>query len=228
MVVTVVSGASRGIGKAIADDLRPDMKVIGICSKRCNMEEYDSVYHYIDQYYELFQEAEQINLVLCAAQIGTASNMGLKEMDKLYRINVIGNLAIIKHCMLFYQKMNIVWFAGGGAAYAFPEFVGYSLSKTAVVRAVENLSLILPQYNEDTSIIALAPGAVETDMLKKVVEANCEVRTRTDISEPVNFVRKFITNNLDSKLLNGKFVHVRDDLSRLKENPSLFNLRRVE
>lgn len=230
MILTIISGASRGIGKAITEDLKGlGHKFILLSSYVVSFYDYDDVYTTVYQrLYNMGDDIEQINIILCAAQVGTPHNNDPHEMDMLYRINVLGNLSVINAVMDSFRespRIRIVWFAGGGAAYPFPEFMGYSLSKVAVVRCVENLSKIL---QGDVSIIALAPGAVDTDMLKIVEEAGCEVRTHTDISEPVNFVRKFITNNLDSKLLNGKFVHVRDDLGRLKADPGLFNLRRIE
>jgi hypothetical protein len=68
-------------------------------------------------------------------------------------------------------------------------------------------------------------------MLKTVLEAGCEVRTRTDISEPVNFVRKFITDEFDSLSLNGMFLHVRDIIplhAQIEGKKDLFKLRRIE
>lgn len=224
MIVTIISGASRGIGKAIKEDLKSlDTAIIALSSKDVNFENYDDVYDGTRSLLDCFQYVDQVNLVLCAAQVGTANTLDLGEYEKLYKINVLGNLAIIQAAMKSNIKMRIVFFAGGGAAFPNPEFSAYALTKVAVVRLVENLSTLI---GEDSSIIALAPGAVDTDMLKTVEEAGVVVRTKTDISEPVNFVRKFITDEIDSKKYNGFFLHVRDDLSTFDGNK--FKLRRIE
>lgn len=232
MKLTIISGASRGIGKAIAEDLKTlDSPVIQLSSKIVDFESYYAVFSKVSAILSE-HKPEEINLVLCAAQIGTAYKVDLSETDRIYKINVVGNLAVIRAMMRFsLKKIRIVWFAGGGAASPYPEFFAYSLSKVAVVRAVENLSLILKELYSDVSIVALAPGAVDTDMLKKVIQAKCFIRTRTDISEPVNFVRMFITDQLNSKSINGKFIHVRDDLDNInfnQEKHDLFTLRRIE
>ncbi len=229
MILTIISGASRGIGRAIAEDLkRLGHEFILLSSYVVDFEDPEDVNDKVSVFIENV-DVDSVNVILCAAKIGTAYEMDLLEFESLYRINVLSNLAVIKAASRLNVPMRIVWFAGGGAAFPYPEFFGYSLTKVAVVRAVENLSTLL---GEGSSIIALAPGAVQTDMLQKVLDAGCEVRTRTDISEPVNFVRKFITDEFDSLALNGMFLHVRDDLSMIdqytRDGVNLFKLRRIE
>lgn len=223
MQVTIISGASRGIGKAIKESLPLDHFVIEINSRNCNLIEYYNVANYIDNFYDKLREAYQINVILCAAQVGTAFNTNLNECNDLFKINVLGNLAIIKGMWDYPAPKRIVWFAGGGAAFPLPEFMGYSLTKVAVVRAVENLSTMI---GKEDSIIALAPGAVDTDMLRTVEKAGVAIRTKTDISEPVNFVLRFIQNEIDSKKYNGFFLHVRDNLDTF--DGVKFKLRRTE
>lgn len=230
MQITIISGASRGIGKAIAEDLSNlnhlyYPKFILLDKYKVDFEEYYAVFYLIDEMLKSYTDIDQINLILCAAQIGNHNNIDLKELDKLYKINVLGNFAVIQAALMHCDKLRIVWFAGGGAAFPYPEFFGYSLTKVAVVRAVENLAKS-GLLGKDSSIIALAPGAVETDMLKTVIESGAEIRTKTDILEPVNFVRKFITDEFDSLSLNGMFLHVRDDIYRRKKD--IYKLRRIE
>ena len=238
MILTIISGASRGIGRAIAEDLRGlGHKFILLSSYVVGFYDYDAVYEKVCQMLDNNNDdIEQINIILCAAQIGTAHNTDPKEADTLYRINVLGNLSVINAVVDSFRedppRMRIVWFAGGGAAYPFPDFFAYSLSKVAVVRAVENLSISLKKTIENLCIIALAPGAVDTDMLRAVIESGSEIRTHTDISEPVNFVHKFITDKLDTQRLNGKFLHVRDNLNLLSWeeviDKDIYKLRRIE
>jgi len=228
MTITIITGASRGIGKAIAEDLKSNDSILfPLCSKDVDFQNYIDVFAYVSSLLEKIEDITRINIVLCAAQIGTYKSIDPREFDKLFKINVLGNYAVIEACSIYDAPLRVVWFAGGGAAFPYPEFFGYSLSKVAVVRAVENLSTML---HEGSSIIALAPGAVETDMLKKVIESGAEIRTRTGISEPVNFVRKFITDEFNSIAMNGRFFHVRDQISGqyILDHPNLFKLRRIE
>ncbi len=235
MILTIITGASKGIGKAIAADISEkklsDASIFIQGRDPIDFMHFTDVYDAMVNDLKYYPGIDHLNLILCAGSLGKPNQFDLVEFSDLFRINVLGNLAVIKAAMNFdFEKVRIVWFAGGGAAFPFPQFPAYSASKVAVVRTVENFSIILKDRYNDVSIIALAPGAVETDMLKQVEAAKCEIRTRTDISEPVNFVRNFITDEFDSKALNGKFLHVRDIIppSNYLINEDLFTLRRKE
>ena len=51
-------------------------------------------------------------------------------------------------------------------------------------------------------------------MLAIVESHGAEIKTRTSIDEPTNFVSNFILDKIPSIKLNGCFVHVRDDLEK--------------
>jgi NAD(P)-dependent dehydrogenase (short-subunit alcohol dehydrogenase family) len=125
---------------------------------------------------------------------------------------------------------RIVGFAGGGAAYAFPLFPAYAASKAAMVRTIENIQEDL-NGKGDFAAVCLAPGANETDMLKKVRAAGATVKTTVAISEPVAFVREFLFS--DNCGFKGAFVHVRDNWrdylnSGKKIDDQKWKLRRIE
>ena len=115
--------------------------------------------------------------------------------------------------------------SGGGAANPFSTFPAYSASKTAIVRTVENLSLQYEKYG--FNIFAIAPGAIKTKMLEKVLEKS-EVGTRTSKREVFQFVKYYLENN--SKSLNGKLVHIRDNKIEITKNinKNYLKLRRIE
>jgi len=252
----IVTGASKGIGRSIAtkcsfacknmivmassdainhiEDYNKDCNVIPL---QVNLINHSLVQEALDKVLPALKDINSIGLVLAAANIGNAGGIfdsDLNDWGKQYCSNVLGNLSVIKACESLIRKQiksRIVMFAGGGAAYGYPDFSGYALSKVAVVRAVENISMELAKINEDASIIAIAPGAVATDTLQKVIDGGGMVKTKTDISEPTNFVYNFLMDEFPSQSLNGLFLHVRDDLFLLnadKSKKNLFKLRRVE
>lgn len=252
----IISGAGRGIGRAIALDLATTGTFILCISKSKNCiqaaneitasgGQAEALQLDIKDYEKtertLLDWSNKINykkfgLVLAAGILGPKGptyESSLKEWDDCHKVNVLGNLAIIKSLMPLMLKNRfgrIVTFAGGGAAYPNPTFPAYAETKTAMVRITENINEDLKDKG-DFSVVCIGPGAIETDMLKEVRLSGGVIKTTANISEPVNFVRAF----LESKTcgFSGSFVHVRnnwiDFLNTEKEiGDSLWKLRRVE
>jgi NAD(P)-dependent dehydrogenase (short-subunit alcohol dehydrogenase family) len=249
----VVSGASRGIGNKIALDLASLAKtVLAIGSSQAianekfskntiqlqlDLENFQNVGHAVTDIIDLHSTLK-IGVVLCASQIGAHGGIfesNLEDWNRLFKINVLGNIALLK-AIIDHMPSNalirVAFFAGGGAAYGYPEFSGYALSKVATVRAVENIGLEFEQKGINGSIIAVAPGAVDTEMLATVVSYGGVIKTKTDISEPVSFVRRFLLDQVPSSALNGRFIHVRDDVDQIldviRDKTDLFKLRRIQ
>lgn len=229
----VITGAGRGLGKAVAKRTAA-LGVPVLCMSRSGNAEStcleiqqsggqaeslvvdladlaaaeDEVGRWISQ-----KSYQRIGLVLCAAVTGDAGGIADGELEnwlEVYRVNVLGNLAVLKALLPRMQEARfgrVVTFAGGGAAYAYPLFSGYALSKTAMVRATENLQDELKGLGDFLSV-CVAPGAMETDMLAKVRAAGAEVRTTVSLEEPVEFVTAFL--QAQECAFSGRFVHVRD------------------
>tara|TARA_X000001036_G_C20605108_1_gene776608 strand:+ start:127 stop:891 length:765 start_codon:yes stop_codon:yes gene_type:complete len=249
----IISGGSKGIGKNIvlnASNHAKKVLAIGSSDLINNISDKEKkIYSLkkdisrIDKNFKELSEflkkhnPKSIGLVLCASKIGNFGGIldaDFTDWENLYKTNVLGNLNIINKVLKYSDTdsyIRIVFFGGGGAAYGYPDFFGYSLSKVAVVRAVENIGIELEKDYINASIVALAPGAVNTDMLAIVESHGGEVKTRTNIDEPTNFVFNFILDKIPSKKINGCFIHVRDDVKKyfnedLDENH--FKLRRID
>lgn len=249
----IVTGGSKGIGKNIVINSSVSAKkVLAIGSSHSVNDVQDnegnifSIKKDISRIENNFEELSKflnehkpssIGVALCASKLGNFGGIleaDFEDWENLYKTNVLGNLAILKNILNFANKdshIRVVFFGGGGAAYGYPEFSGYALSKVAVVRAVENIGIEFKKDYENASIVALAPGAVNTDMLAIVESHGAEIKTRTSINEPTNFVSNFILDKIPSIKLNGCFVHVRDDLEKYFQDEldeDQFKLRRTE
>ena len=255
--VVVVTGAGRGIGRSVCIEFAKNNVPLLCISKSDSvletlkeLRQYNSVADIIKVDISDFNATttklnewlnkysyRKIGVVLAASVLGDKFNVSVfdaKEWSEVFNVNLIGNFNVLGTLlprMIENKYGRIVAFSGGGAAYAYPIFSAYSASKTAVVRTVENFAEVLKNKG-DFAITALAPGAVETDMLKKVRSFGAEVKTTVDISEPTNFVKEFIFS--DKCNFSGSFIHVRDDwgnyLNSNKELSSkdMFKLRRID
>jgi 3-oxoacyl-[acyl-carrier protein] reductase len=254
--LTIVSGASRGIGRAIALDAAAGSHVLclsrgngceqtvaairaaggGADALRVDLSEFPAAERTIAAWLE-GRSFERVGLALTAGSLGPTGSLAsteLEEWDEAYRTNVLGNLAVVKAALprlLANRFGRLLFFAGGGAAYAYPLFPAYAAAKTALVRIVENLHEDLKDAG-DFAVAILAPGAVDTDMLARVRAAGGEVRTTVDIAEPVAFARAFLS--APRCAFSGGFVHVRDTWPALLDGAgelptqNHWKLRRVE
>lgn len=227
----VLTGAGSGIGRAIALKLaeqgifvmlvgRPDSisKTCALIRSRGGQAEtfaFDLADHAAHQTSLTAaiatKPAGRWGAVLAASMLdprGSASTAS--EYEQVFRVNVAGNLAVLEACLPVMRAQRFgraLFFAGGGAAYAYPAFPGYALSKVSTVRLVENLAASHKPGN-GFSFVCLAPGAVDTPMLEKVVAAGGTVKTKTAIDEPVRFAERYFAST--SNALSGRYVHVRD------------------
>ena len=249
----IVTGGSKGIGKNIVlNSSMTARKVLAIGSSdlindvsdqnnriysiKKDISIIDESFHELSDFLEKHNPSS-IGLALCASKLGSFGGIkdpDFMEWDSVFRTNVLGNLYVLNNILKFTKidtHIRVVFFGGGGAAYGYPEFSAYSLSKVSVVRAVENIGIEFKKDYRNASIIALAPGAVSTDMLAVVESHGAEIKTRTSIDEPTIFVSNFILDKVPSIKLNGCFVHVRDDLEKyFKEelHEDHFKLRRID
>jgi NAD(P)-dependent dehydrogenase (short-subunit alcohol dehydrogenase family) len=255
--LVIVTGAGRGIGRAIAiQAARQASRVLCVSRtascletvetiRQCggaadalpaDLADYANSGRAIAGWLEA-RDYRRIGLVLAAGSLGPSGPLWdtpLDQWDLAWRTNVLGNLAVVQACL---PKMRanrfgrLLFFAGGGAAYAYPLFPAYAMAKTALVRTVENLHEDLHGAG-DFAVTILAPGAVDTEMLATVRAKGGEVRTTMAIDEPVNFACSFLAASGCG--LSGCFVHVRDNWRPFLETGEplprrdLWKLRRVE
>jgi NAD(P)-dependent dehydrogenase (short-subunit alcohol dehydrogenase family) len=180
------------------------------------------------------KRARRWGVVLAASMLdpkGAGSTSS--DYELVFNVNLAGNLAVLEAClphMIENKSGRALFFAGGGAAYAYPPFPAYALSKVSTVRLVENLAAIHPPAT-GCSFVCLAPGAVDTPMLAKVIAAGGEVKTKTTIDEPVGFAESYFAS--ESTALSGRYIHVRDDWNSilsgaLAPTRDQFFLRRIQ
>ena len=174
-----------------------------------------------------------IGVVHAASTLGPTGPFVESSIDGIWdaiQANLGGTLRLVHAAiprMVRERAGRVVLFGGGGAAYGYPNFMSYALTKAALVRFVETLAM---EIGDDGPVIAIvAPGANETDLLAEVRRAGGLVKTTVSIDEPCRLVRRLLLE--DARGLHGRFVHVRDAWdpeSALRLPKDHWKLRRVE
>ena len=197
----IITGASIGFGKALAEKFLEEGANISICSrdevklndtkkelvskfpsnlifsKKCDVSVENEVKIFIKQTIEVFNKIDVI--VLNAGvngPFGPFDQIPLDEWKKSIDINLFGVLIPCREIVNHFKENKqgkIIVLSGGGATSPMPNLSAYAASKSAVVRLSETLSKELLQYNIDVN--AIAPGALSTRMTQRVLDAGPEL-----------------------------------------------------
>lgn len=196
----VITGADRGLGKAIAKEFLEQGASICICSRRedalkqavfelreakknnvqkilywktdiSRKDELDALYGFAVR--ELHQLDIVVNNAGIYGPIGPTDQVEWDGMEQVVRVNLMGTLYSMRKAVEIFKKQGcggrIVNLSGGGASKGMPNFMGYAITKTAVVRATETMALEVEK--DGIRINAVAPGALNTQMLEEALNA---------------------------------------------------------
>ena len=196
--VSLVTGASKGLGYEISKNLLKSGSNLMICSR--NHIQLKKAYLKLNKiksrnqkiYYLATDISSSVEvkklvkltldkfkkidiLVNNAGIYGPMGNIEKTNWNKWVRaieINMLGSVLLCREVIPGFKKNNkgkIIQLSGGGAASPLPLISSYAVSKAGIVRFIENLSEEVKNYNID--INAVAPGPLNTDMLKEVLKA---------------------------------------------------------
>lgn len=198
----VITGASQGLGKAIATTCVTEGADVLICAR--DKERLDGVRndlaHLAGEKQKVAAFATDVSQVDAANEMvayaarhlptfsGLVNNAGiygpmglLEDVDisdwvRALEINLLGTVLPCRAALPIFRKQRygkIVNLSGGGATAPMPRFSAYAASKAAVVRFTETLAE--ETYDANIDVNAIAPGALNTRLLDEVLAADPSV-----------------------------------------------------
>ena len=199
-VNTLITGASQGLGKAIAghflreganavicargekelfatrDELAKQFPAQKVFAKTCDVSNEAQVNDLVA--FTLRELGPLHALVLNAGvygPMGATESVPLDEWRRAMDINLYGVLLPCRAVIPLFKKNGrgkIVVLSGGGATNPMPNISAYAASKAAVIRLVETLAGELKPFCVDVN--AIAPGALKTRFVDQVLAAGPE------------------------------------------------------
>lgn len=143
---------------------------------------------------------EYINCSGIQGQLGTSSEITYEEMNAVFNVNLFSSIFFTNYFATKSKenkKLSIIHFSGGGATSPRPLFMSYSLSKTSLVRFIENFAL--ENLSENIRINAIAPGVMPSKMQTEVVEN----KTLRDSKDYITSIKSLSDKNFDATKLLG-------------------------
>jgi NAD(P)-dependent dehydrogenase (short-subunit alcohol dehydrogenase family) len=262
----LVTGAGRGIGKRLAIGFAQAGARVGLLARskaeldlahleiehnggnalriRADVRDYEQVHAAVDRVRSHFGD---LHVVICAAAIqgpiGPLAEAAPRAWAETVETNLIGIVNICRAAlphMIERRHGKIIALAGGGAAYARPNFSAYAASKAAVVRFVECVAEEVRDHN--VQINCIAPGGTYTSMTDEILRAGeragwkeqedaRQIRLTGGIVPEKQIPLALFLASERSNHISGKLIHVNDEWKRLESqslHPEIFTLRRVQ
>ncbi len=245
----IITGAGGGIGGTVAKTFAKegcnvvlvDLANLDIISKelegydcehiaiKVNASKKEEVNKAIDTVLKRFSRIDiLVNTAGIQGPLGPFADNDIDKWIETIDVNLNGTVFFIKSVLPAMIKQGcgkIVNFSGGGAFNPRPNFSAYATSKAAVVRLTETLAEELKKYN--IQVNAIAPGSVNTQMLKQALEAGPEVTgaafyekakkqekeggdTPQLAADLISFLCSDGSYNLTGKTINAKLDHWRE------------------
>ena len=196
--ITLVTGASQGLGKAIAYSFVKEGAHVAICARDSKLVEFaanelrthasgDQKVFAIgcdvsaaDEVERLFSDISAhlgpVEILVNNAGVygpkGQSESVPFSEWARAIEINLYGTFLPCQFAIQHMKRVGrgkIINLSGGGAAAPLPRISAYAASKAAVVRLTETLAEELREFSIDVN--AIAPGALNTRLLEDVLSA---------------------------------------------------------
>ena len=211
--IVIVTGASRGIGKATVALFREQGATVIGCSRGMDTDFQCDVSN-DDQVHALFKHVQhtygQLDILVNNAGVlrtGEFISQSLSDWDDQYNINVRGLVHCTQHAFTLMNThggsiVNVSSLAGVQNVEKFPGFSSYVASKSAVSGLTEALAAEGKPLN--IRVNAVAPGAVDTQMLR---EWDASFKTST-LPEDIAKIILFLADAQQSNKLTGCIMPV--------------------
>jgi len=147
-----------------------------------------------------FTVNQYVNCSGIQGPLGPSTELSYEDMKNVFNVNLFSSIFFTNYFAnktKVGDKLSIIHFSGGGSTSSRPMFMSYSLSKTSLLRFVENFALENSKGN--IKINAIAPGVLPSKMQREVID-NEKLRDSKDF---VTSLSSLSEENYDStKLLS--------------------------
>ena len=178
--------------------------------------------------------------------IGLNSEISHQENTKVLNVNLFSSIFftnLFAKRLKSDEKLSIIHFSGGGSAGPRPLFMPYSLSKTSLIRFVENFAA--ENLNKNIRINAIAPGVMPSRMQEEVMRTPGMENTKdylvaqdsltaknlrgTKLLELCDFLISSRSQGITGKLISADWDNWTDWPNHLTElgTSDLYTLRRI-
>jgi 3-oxoacyl-[acyl-carrier protein] reductase len=238
----LVSGASRGIGRAVAielagegadisfnyrsseteaKELEKELQDLGVKAKgfQVDIQDYDSVKSWVDDTVGLFSGIDIIVNNAGITKDGALALMSPDNWKKVISTNLDGTFNLTRAAILIFMKQksgNVINITSVSGMMGMARQTNYAASKAGMIGFSKSLAKEVAGYN--IRVNSVAPGFVKTDILKALKEDYMEQMLKQiplgRLGEPAEVAKavRFLASD-DSKYITGQTIVIDGGLS---------------
>lgn len=214
--IAVVTGTSRGLGRAIADELVQqgvyvagcDSQTVDVCDVR-DVHEFIKRVSHVNGFIDIL-----VNNAGILGPVGNVDDNDLDDWAETLETNLLGPVNLMQACLPIMRAQRagkIINIAGGGSDKPLARRSAYACSKAALVRLTDTAADEL----KDTGITvnAVAPGPLDTGMMDEILAAEPDAEKPTPGPASIQRAAKLVTwlASPDSDGLTGRYIAARHD-----------------
>lgn len=189
----IITGASKGIGKAIAEELLKDDNnhVVGVSRTNSikhqnyryqplDFSDIEAVEHNLQKVFLPYKDAERLVLINNAGVLGDIGYVGEKmpneRFEFVFDVNVIVPAMLMNTFLEVYQQVPcekvIVNISSGAGKYPIDGWASYCASKAAIDMLSQTIQLEQNVRGTGVKVYSLSPGVVDTAMQEHIRESD--------------------------------------------------------
>lgn len=199
MKVALVTGSSRGIGKAISDRLKSEgIEVVDSSTKNLNLQSEKSIKNFISMIYNKYNKIDILinNAGIC--QRKDFLELTYEDFTNMININLIGTMMLTQQVLKNRvidrtNPINIINISSVGGQRGGIEQLHYAASKAGIINFTKSLNRL---YGDKGVICnTISPGLINTDMIKKIQFDEISSEKMGEPKEVSNLVFYLINQN---------------------------------
>lgn len=168
----VIIGGTKGIGKAIVDEIIDQNKVTCLSRNKTEFNHSNYTFHEFDALSDEYPEVDSIDcLIYCPGSINLKpiSTLGLDDFRNDFELNVIGAIKAIKKYLPLLKKSesaSIILFSTVATKLGMPYHASVAVAKSGIDGLVKTLG---SELAPNIRINAIAPTITKTELTSKIL-----------------------------------------------------------
>lgn len=240
--VAIITGQSRGLGKALSVAFKNEGAIV----PRCTREQLDitnpgMIYPFINSVWKEHGGIDiLINNAAVLGPVGPLLNVNPNDIASTILTDLFGPMVLSQGCIPALEaseRGKIINICGGGTSDPLPRRIAYAVSKAGLARFSDTLAAEYPELD----INAVLPGPLPTDMLDDIINAGPELlgetaynfhRSFRQDADPLSIQKVvdlcvYLASDL-SNGLSGKLISARHDNYAEWDVPSVMESKKYE